>query len=133
MGLIGPPAAVLAQKVREHATHRRGTAATESPRSVFTEPTSASPDRLTPSQAPVNTGPPRDVGADAFKKACLKQKEESKAVAGKVGILGVASLANEPGESVPRQDAKGPRNPLPRKQLSQTNGDIPTPEAGVEE
>ena len=59
----------------------------------------------------MNAGPPKDRGADAFKKACRKQKEGSKALGEKVGIRGVASLANEPGEGVPSQDAKRPRHP----------------------
>ena len=58
------------------------------------EPTFAMLHPVAPSRPLVNTGPPRERGADAIQKVCKKQKEESKALGEKVGMLGV-------GEGVP--------------------------------
>ena len=71
--LMGPPAAVVAQRAREVAARRGGSPATVSPRDRLAESTSAGTDPLTPSEAPVSTGQPRKREADAFQNACKRQ------------------------------------------------------------
>ena len=58
------------------------------------EPAIAGPEPL--AMAPLNAGQQRERGADAYNKACRKQKAELMAIGEKVGILGVASPAKEP-------------------------------------
>ena len=76
------------------------------------EPATAGPDPL--ATAPLKAGQLKERGADAFNRACRKQKAESRKTGEKVGILGVASLANEPRKGVPSQDTQGPSHPLSR-------------------
>ena len=83
-------------------------------RDRLAESTFAIPDPLTPSEAPVSTGPPRERGAAAFHKACKKQKAELKAIGEKLGTLGVTSLVNKPRGVVASQSPENPTVPCLR-------------------
>ena len=85
-GVMGPAAAVDARRARKMAARRAGSEVTVSLRDRVAEPTLVGTDPL--AKAPMNTGRPRERGADAYSKACRKQREDLlRAMVEKVGIL----------------------------------------------